>query len=76
MLERVCHADKTLEASAAPKITNDFGRLYDIAWYGTGYTIPCMALQPTFEKIFSFYDIRIVFVSAIIIFELGSVICV
>ncbi|PSN65489.1 MFS general substrate transporter [Corynespora cassiicola Philippines] len=34
-----------------------------------------MSLQPTFGKMYSFFPVKTVFVMAMVIFELGSVIC-
>jgi MFS family permease len=34
-----------------------------------------MALQPTFGKIYTFFDIKIVFLCALLCFEVGSIIC-
>lgn len=34
-----------------------------------------MSLQPTFGKIYSFFDVKIVFISSLLIFEVGSIVC-
>ena len=37
--------------------------------------ITYMALQPIFGKLFTFFSIRFMFTTAIVLFELGSIIC-
>jgi MFS family permease len=34
-----------------------------------------MSLQPTFGKLYTLFDIKRVFISALLIFEIGSVVC-
>ncbi|CAO1639608.1 unnamed protein product [Sympodiomycopsis kandeliae] len=67
--------DQTIVSTAAPTITNQFNALQDVGWYGSAYLLTATALQPMFGKIYSFFSRKWVFVAALFIFELGSLIC-
>ena len=67
--------DQTIIATAIPKITDRFNSINDIGWYGSAYFLTSTALQPTFGRIYKFFHIKWVFLSAIGVFELGSLIC-
>lgn len=64
-----------LTATAVPKITTSFHSISDIGWYSSAYLLPLMSLQPTFGKIYSFFDIKTVFLLSLLVFETGSIIC-
>lgn len=67
--------DNTILASAIPRITNQFNSLGDVGWYGSSYLLCTCAFQLLFGKLYTFYPIKIVFLTAIAIFELGSLVC-
>jgi MFS family permease len=67
--------DRTIIATAIPTITDDFHALNDVGWYGSAYMLTSCAFQLFFGKIYTFYNTKWVFLSAIIIFEVGSVLC-
>lgn len=67
--------DKTVITTAIPKITSEFHSLQDVGWYGSSYLLTLMALQPTFGKIYTYFDIKRVFICALLIFESGSIVC-
>ncbi|BCS17397.1 MDR family MFS transporter [Aspergillus puulaauensis] len=67
--------DTSIVATAVPKITNQFHSLQDVAWYGSAYTLASCALQPLTGKFYTHFKSKIVFMSFIAIFELGSLIC-
>jgi hypothetical protein len=67
--------DRTILSTAIPQITNDFESLGDIGWYGSAYMLTTAAFQLLFGRIYRFYDLRPVFLSCIVVFEIGSVIC-
>ena len=67
--------DRTILSTAIPAITNDFDSLGDIGWYGSAYMLTTAAFQLLFGRIYRFYDLRTVFLSCIVIFEVGSAIC-
>ncbi|KAK0125395.1 hypothetical protein ONS95_000587 [Cadophora gregata] len=67
--------DQTIISTAIPKITDRFKSIQDIGWYGSSYLLTATALQPTFGRIYTIFDIKYTFMSAIIIFEIGSLVC-
>jgi EmrB/QacA subfamily drug resistance transporter len=67
--------DNTIIATAIPKITDEFKVLTDIGWYGSAYLLTTCATQLLFGKIYTYYPIKIVFLTGIAIFEIGSLIC-
>ncbi|KAJ6615532.1 major facilitator superfamily domain-containing protein [Mycena sp. CBHHK59/15] len=67
--------DNTIIATAIPKITDQFQSLDDIGWYGSAYLLTTAAFQLLFGKLYSFLSIKWVYIVAISIFELGSLIC-
>ncbi|KAH7165616.1 major facilitator superfamily domain-containing protein [Dactylonectria macrodidyma] len=67
--------DRTILATAIPAITNEFHSLGDIGWYASAYMLTTAAFQLVFGRIYRFYDLRVVLLSCIILFEIGSTIC-
>ncbi|KAK0130110.1 hypothetical protein ONS96_000641 [Cadophora gregata f. sp. sojae] len=63
------------EASALPTITAEFDSPSDVGWYGSAYLLTTIALQPTFGKVYMYFNIKITFIISVLIFELGSVVC-
>ncbi|KAJ7075565.1 major facilitator superfamily domain-containing protein [Mycena belliarum] len=67
--------DNTIIATAIPKITDQFQSLDDIGWYGSAYLLTTAAFQLLFGKFYSYLSIKTVYIAAICVFELGSLIC-
>lgn len=67
--------DNTIIATAIPKITSIFDSLDDVGWYGSAYLLTTTSLQPSFGKIYTYFDVKWVYLSALLIFELGSILC-
>ncbi|KAJ5326635.1 hypothetical protein MYU51_014499 [Penicillium brevicompactum] len=67
--------DNSIIATAIPKITDQFHSLEDVGWYGSAYLLTTASLQLLFGKFYSFFSIKWVYLIAIGIFELGSLIC-
>lgn len=67
--------DNTIIATAIPKITDQFHALEDIGWYGSSYLLTICAFQLIFGKIYTFFPVKWVFLTAITIFEIGSAVC-
>jgi MFS family permease len=59
-------------ANAIPTITDHFDSIDDIAWYGSSYLVTFCAFQLLYGKIYSFYNAKWVFISAVTIFLIGS----
>ena len=67
--------DNTIIATAIPQITTVFNSLGDVGWYGSSYLLTLTSLQPSFGKIYTHFDIKWTYLSALVMFEIGSVIC-
>ncbi|KAF2015868.1 MFS general substrate transporter [Aaosphaeria arxii CBS 175.79] len=67
--------DNTIIATAIPRITDQFKTLNDVGWYGSSYLLTTCATQLIYGKLYTFYSIKWVYISALFIFELGSLIC-
>ena len=67
--------DNTIIATAIPRITTVFNSLDDVGWYGSSYLLTTTSLQPSFGKIYTYFNIKWTYIIAITIFEIGSVLC-
>ena len=67
--------DMTIVATAIPKITDEFQGLEDVAWYGSAFFMTLGGFQSSWGKIFKYFSLKISFLAAIFIFEVGSLIC-
>lgn len=66
--------DQTIIAPALGAITDDYKTVKDIGWYGSSYMLTTTALQPTFGTIYRLFSVKFTFLTAVAIFELGSLI--
>ena len=67
--------DNTIIATAIPRITDEFHALDDVGWYASAYLLAGCAPQLIYGKLYTFYDIKLVYLIALFIFELGSLVC-
>ncbi|OHW96548.1 major facilitator superfamily transporter [Colletotrichum incanum] len=67
--------DRTIIATAIPRITDDFKALGDISRYASAYLVTSCATQLLWGRIFTFYSTQTVYLAAIFLFELGSLLC-
>ncbi|OCK75213.1 MFS general substrate transporter [Lepidopterella palustris CBS 459.81] len=67
--------DNTIIATAIPRITDQFKALNDVGWYGSAYLLTTCSCQLIFGKLYTFYSIKWVYLTALSIFEIGSLIC-
>ncbi|KIM37698.1 hypothetical protein M413DRAFT_448229 [Hebeloma cylindrosporum] len=67
--------DQTIIATAIPRITDKFHSVKDIGWYGAAYFLTSTSLQPSFGRFYKTFSVKGTFLSAIFIFEIGSLIC-
>ncbi|KAH8916158.1 MFS general substrate transporter, partial [Atractiella rhizophila] len=67
--------DQTIIAPAIPVISNDFKTISDVGWWISAYFMTSTSLQPLYGRLYSFFSLKYVFLSAITIFEVGSLIC-
>lgn len=67
--------DNTIIATAIPKITDAFNALDDVAWYISAYLLTTCAFQLFFGRLYTFFNVKLVFLIAVGLFELGSLLC-
>ncbi|KAJ5372885.1 Major facilitator superfamily domain general substrate transporter [Penicillium concentricum] len=67
--------DNTIIATAIPKITDQFNSLEDVGWYGSSYLLTTCAVSLMFGKLYTFYSIKWIYLIALFIFEIGSLVC-
>lgn len=67
--------DNTIIATAIPKITTVFNSLDDVGWYGSSYLLTTTSLQPSFGKVYTYFNVKWTYMLALVIFEFGSVLC-
>jgi MFS family permease len=67
--------DNTIIATAIPRITDDFRAPNDVGWYGSSYLLTTCTTQLLYGKFYAFYSIKWVYLFALLIFEIGSLIC-
>lgn len=67
--------DQTIIAPALGTITAEYGSVKDIGWYGASYLLTTTALQPMYGTIYKLFSIKYAYLTAIAIFEIGSLVC-
>ena len=67
--------DQTIIAPALGAITGEFASVGDIGWYGAAYLLTTTALQPAYGSIYRMFSIKWTYLTAILIFEVGSLVC-
>lgn len=71
----LCSLDLTIIATAIPRITDEFSSLEDVGWYGSAFLLTIGTTQSFWGKLYTYFDLKLVFLTAIAIFEVGSLIC-
>ncbi|KAI4194465.1 MAG: hypothetical protein LQ350_007764 [Teloschistes chrysophthalmus] len=64
--------DNTIIGVAVPNITTEFKSLNGIGWYSSAYLIAVTALQPTYGKAYKCFNVKLIYLSAIVVFEAAS----
>ncbi|RMJ11061.1 hypothetical protein CDV36_009311 [Fusarium kuroshium] len=67
--------DRTIIGTAVPRISTEFHALDDISWYASAYLITSSATQLLWGRIYTFYSTKLIFIAAVVIFEVGSALC-
>ncbi|KAL8871193.1 MAG: hypothetical protein Q9174_002926 [Haloplaca sp. 1 TL-2023] len=67
--------DMTIVATAIPRITDQFHSLDQVGWYGSAFFLTLASFQSTWGKGYKYFPLKTTFLTAIFIFELGSLIC-
>jgi MFS family permease len=64
--------DRTILATAVPRITDRFHSIDDIGWYASSYMLTACGFILLYGRIYTFYSTKWVFLSGIFLFEVGS----
>ncbi|PSN64121.1 MFS general substrate transporter [Corynespora cassiicola Philippines] len=67
--------DRTILGPAIPEITNQFNSIDDIGWYGSAYMLTSAGFILLYGRVYTFFATKPVFLSGILLFEIGSAIC-
>ncbi|KAJ7470762.1 major facilitator superfamily-domain-containing protein [Mycena latifolia] len=67
--------DNTILSVAIPQITDHFKSLDDVGWYGSAYLLSTASTQLLYGKLYTSFPIKAVYIWAITVFEVGSLIC-
>jgi MFS family permease len=67
--------DNTIVATAIPKIVAQFHSVEDVGWYASSYLLTTCAVTLPFGRMYTFFPVKWVYLSALFVFELGSLIC-
>src|SRR6476620_1828919 len=67
--------DQTIVATALPTIGRHFGNLNDLSWVVTAYLLPGTAVTPLYGKLADIHGRRVLMLTAIGIFIVGSAAC-
>ncbi|KAJ4422224.1 hypothetical protein N0V82_003084 [Gnomoniopsis sp. IMI 355080] len=67
--------DQTIIAPALGAITAQFDSTKDIGWYGSAYLLTSTALQPLYGKLYNNFAVKTIYLIAIFVFEIGSLVC-
>ncbi|KAK6082380.1 major facilitator superfamily transporter [Seiridium cupressi] len=67
--------DLTIVATAIPSITDEFHSLADIGWYGAAFFITLAVFQALWGKAYKHFNLKLVFLITVLLFEVGSLIC-
>lgn len=59
----------------APVISDDFHTIADLGWWSNAYLLTLSSFQLFYGKLYSLFSIKIVYLVAIGLFEIGSLIC-
>ncbi|TQS33880.1 hypothetical protein Golomagni_05761, partial [Golovinomyces magnicellulatus] len=67
--------DQNIISTAIPHITDKFHSISDIGWYGSIYILTNCSFQLLMGKVYKFYPVKPIFLTGILVFEIGSAIC-
>lgn len=71
----LCSLDLTIIATAIPQITKELHSLEDVGWYGSAFLLTIGTMQSFWGKLYKYFDLKIVFLTSIAVFEIGSLVC-
>jgi len=66
--------DNTIISTAIPRISDDFHAFGEIGWFGSAYLLTSCAFQLLYGKLYSYFSTKLIFMSSLGVFEVGSLI--
>ncbi|PKY04608.1 MFS general substrate transporter [Aspergillus campestris IBT 28561] len=69
------YLDTTILGTASSRISTEFHSLQDVGWYASSYLLTSCIAQLPYGQLYNFYTAKWVFLGALGIFEIGSLIC-
>ncbi|KAI0172246.1 major facilitator superfamily domain-containing protein [Hypoxylon sp. FL1284] len=67
--------DQTILATATPVISNEFNTTRDLGWWSNAYFLTLSSFQLFYGKLYSLFPVKIVYLVAIALFDIGSLVC-
>jgi MFS family permease len=67
--------DANIVATAVPSITDHFHTVADVGWYSSAFRLCTCAFQFGFAKLYQIFSIKAVFLTSVVIFLVGSLLC-
>ncbi len=67
--------DQTIVGTALPTIANDLHGLSELSWVATAYLLTSAVVTPLYGKIGDLFGRKKIFITAIVIFLVGSMLC-
>ena len=67
--------DTTIISTAIPVISKDFRSLQDVGWYVSSYLLTNCSFQLLYGKLYTLFAVKPIFVFAMVVFEIGSLLC-
>ncbi|KAI8884005.1 MFS general substrate transporter [Backusella circina FSU 941] len=67
--------DGTIVSTTLPRIGSEFNKMSIVAWVATSYILTFDAFQPLFSKFSDIFGRKIIVLSGLVLFLIGSVLC-
>ena len=67
--------DTTIISTAIPVISKEFRSLQDVGWYVSSYLLTNCSFQLLYGKLYTLFAVKPIFVLAMVVFEIGSLLC-
>ena len=66
---------KTIVTTAIPRITDEFHSLTQVGCYGSAFFLTIAGFQSAWGKLYKFIPLKTIFLTSVVVFEVGSLIC-
>ncbi|PKS10139.1 hypothetical protein jhhlp_001889 [Lomentospora prolificans] len=65
----------SLDMATIPKITDEFGGIDKVSWYGAAFFMTNGSYQTAWGKAYKFFNLKYTFLASVFVLEVGSLIC-